>query len=242
MDGGQSSRHRLGCRALGALVLRSADPAGHRRNVPAQRDHLARQDSSPPPCARTHVSAHDDEPALAAPGAAHQLLRPGRHRLRAQVSRTPGSPRCSASANIWRSIIHRIAGVLLIADGVYHVFYVVAHSRRTPADPRPVPHVEGRHRRLGNDALLPRPAQGKAQVRPLQLRREGRVLGAGLGHRADGRHRHHAVGQGLRSATCSRAGGSTPPPPCTSTRPFWPRWRSWSGTSTRSSSIPMSIR
>jgi cytochrome b subunit of formate dehydrogenase/nitrate/TMAO reductase-like tetraheme cytochrome c subunit len=36
----------------------------------------------------------------------------------------------------WRSIIHRIAGVLLIADGVYHVFYVAftADGRRLICD------------------------------------------------------------------------------------------------------------
>jgi formate dehydrogenase gamma subunit len=41
----------------------------------------------------------------------------------------------------WRSILHRIAGVLLIADGVYHVFYVAftAEGRKLLRDLLPTP-------------------------------------------------------------------------------------------------------
>ena len=96
-----------------------------------------------------------------------------------------------------RGIIHRIAGCVLIGAGIYHLLYlaVAREGRRLLVDiaPRPRDLFDA----LGHNALLPRVEQREAQVRPLQLRGEGRVLGAGVGHGADGRHRHHDLGQGL---------------------------------------------
>ena len=96
-----------------------------------------------------------------------------------------------------RSLIHRVAGVVLIGAGVYHIFYLAMtrEGRRMIRDVAPRP--QGCLRRAGHDALLPRTQQGKAEVWALQLRGEGRVLGDGLGHGADGRDRNHDVGQGL---------------------------------------------
>ncbi len=38
-----------------------------------------------------------------------------------------------------RSIVHRVAGVVLIAAGIYHVFYLAACARGPPADSRSRP-------------------------------------------------------------------------------------------------------
>jgi len=95
-----------------------------------------------------------------------------------------------------RGLVHRIAGVILIGAGIYHLFYLAMtrEGRRLIRDVAPRPRDL---RCLGHDALLPRTQQGQAHVRPLQLCGEGGILGAGVGHGADGRDRNHDVGQGL---------------------------------------------
>ena len=124
IEGGARQRRRYGSGAMGPLVLHSAHPAGHRRHAAAQRHPVARQDSCPPP--RTGAPGH----VRMTPNQRwqHLVLLSSFFVLVvtgfALSIRTPGSPQCLALSEHWRSIIHRIAGVALIADGIYHVFYV----------------------------------------------------------------------------------------------------------------------
>ena len=62
-----------------------------------------------------------------------------------------------------RGIIHRVAGVILIAAGIYHVFYlaVAREGRRLLRDIAPAP--QRRIRRVGHHALLPRPQRARSR-------------------------------------------------------------------------------
>ncbi len=57
-----------------------------RRDVAAQRDHVAQQGNGAPQTPESDDGAHDAEPALATPRASYQLHHSGHHRLCAQVS------------------------------------------------------------------------------------------------------------------------------------------------------------
>jgi hypothetical protein len=106
-----------------------------------------------------------------------------------------------------RGIIHRVAGVILIAAGIYHIFYLAAarEGRRLLRDIAPCP-------KDAFDAWATMRyylglSTEKARIRPLQLRRESRVLGARLGNGSHGTHRHHDLGQGLgRRPACPLVG------------------------------------
>ena len=54
-----------------------------------------------------------------------------------------------------RSIVHRVAGVVLISAGIYHVFYRCGIARGTAVDSRPGAGAKGRIRCVEDDALLP---------------------------------------------------------------------------------------
>lgn len=93
-----------------------------------------------------------------------------------------------------RGILHRIAAVVLIAVSVYHVFDS-ALSRTQPPGSRSLPHSRRRARRMAESLLLSRLILSQAGICSVQLCREGRILGPGLGNVRDGRHRADAVGQ-----------------------------------------------
>ena len=96
-----------------------------------------------------------------------------------------------------RGIIHRIAGVVLIAAGIYHVFYLAAarEGRRLLYDiaPRPRDVFDA----WGTMRYYLGPRRRETKVRPLQLCREGRSTGRWCRHGSHGPHRHHALGQGV---------------------------------------------
>ena len=92
--------HRFHRRHAGCGDLRAADRAGHRRHVPAQPDHLAQQAGGTAARASGHGGAHDPEPALAAPGAAHAASSSWSLPALRSSSPTPGSRTSSAWASI----------------------------------------------------------------------------------------------------------------------------------------------
>ena len=139
-----------------------------------------------------------------------------------------------------RSVIHRIAGVVLIGAGFYHVFYlsIAREGRRLLRDIAPRP----------KDALMLAPMLyylGLSKKKP----QFGRFT---YGEKAE----YWALvwGTALMGVTGMmlwakvwvgnrwRAGGLIWLPRCTSTRRSSQRWRSWCGTSTRCFSISMFIR
>ena len=94
-----------------------------------------------------------------------------------------------------RGITHRVAGVVLIGMGVYHMVYacLTRDGRRLILDFLPAP--KDATDVLGHHALLPELERPQARVWTIQLRGESRILGAGVGRDCDGHDRHHAVGQ-----------------------------------------------
>ncbi len=83
----------------------------------------------------------------------------------------------------WRGIIHRVAGVVLMGAGIYHVFYLAAAREGRQADSA----IWRRGRRMRfdaclHDAVLPRTAQREAEVRRASTTRRrpstGRWCGA----------------------------------------------------------------
>ena len=99
----------------------------------------------------------------------------------------------SDHAFLLRGLIHRIAGVALIGAGLWHIGYLAltAEGRQLFRD---LLAAQARSDRpVGGPAVQPRPGEGQAAIRPVQLHREGGILGADLGHGADGRHRRHPL-------------------------------------------------
>ncbi len=104
---------------------------------------------------------------------------------------------CSAWGEHLRGIIHRVAGVALMAVGIYHVFYVIAarEGRRLLRDLAPRPND-------GFDALRAmRYYLGFSKVKPEFARfnyaEKAEYWALVWGHGTDGRHRRDVVGQGL---------------------------------------------
>ena len=141
-----------------------------------------------------------------------------------------------------RSLVHRISAVVMVASSLYHVAYLTLTAAGTPVPARhlvarPGPSRRGRRAEVQHGPLL-----REAAVRPVQLHREERVLGARLGHGRDGRHGHrHVVRQHVHRPP-RPSSATTSPAPSTSTRPGSRRSRSSSGTSTSSSSTPTPTR
>ena len=66
-----------------------------------------------------------------------------------------------------RGIVHRVAGVALIVLCIYHIIYAACDARWTKVGSPYGAGAERCLRCLWNDAILPGPEQGKAEVRPL---------------------------------------------------------------------------
>jgi len=94
-----------------------------------------------------------------------------------------------------RGIVHRIAGVALIAAGIYHVFYLWPHGKVGACcwTSRP-----GRRTcsMCGRDALLPGLSSRKPEFGRFTYGEKAEYW-PWCGHGADGHNGHHAVGQGL---------------------------------------------
>ena len=148
----------------------------------------------------------------------------------------------SSRAFVARALLHRLAGMVLIAAGLWHAGYLAftPQGRRLFLDL--LPRWRDRDGSVEGAALQSRLHAGKAEVRPLQLRREGRILGAHLGHGAHGRHRRDPLVREHLDGAASPSSASISPGRSIFTRPSSRPWRSSSGTSTSSSSIPTSIR
>ena len=91
---------------------------------------------------------------------------------------------------------HRVGAVLIIISAIYHLFYLtfLASQKRLPLSMLP---AEGRARHARQHPLHARREEGAAQVRPVHVPGEVRLLGRVLGHRDDGRHRLHLLVPGL---------------------------------------------
>jgi len=101
------------------------------------------------------------------------------------------SPSTNGTYGFVRSLLHRIAGVVLIAVSMIHIWYISTNSdgHRLIKDAR----LEGRYRRSRRDALRSETQRKAADVPPLLVCREGRILGTGLGSVCHGRHRPDGV-------------------------------------------------
>jgi hypothetical protein len=83
-DGGPPTRARSRCAGCAGSIFRSSCWSSAACSCTTQS--CGAPSHRPPPRAGAHRRPHDAQSALAAPHPAHQLLRPGGHRLRAQVS------------------------------------------------------------------------------------------------------------------------------------------------------------
>ncbi len=140
-----------------------------------------------------------------------------------------------------RHLLHRVAAVVLISVSIIHLFdlLLTREGRRLARDLFPtLDDVKGAWQNLSYYL-------GFSRIKPdfprFNYAEKAEYWASGLGHVRDGRNRHHAVGESVRSAIICRAGGSTSRPPSTTMRRCWRRSRSSSGISTRYSSIPMFI-
>ena len=95
----------------------------------------------------------------------------------------------SSRAFVARGLLHRLAGMVLIAAGLWHAGYLGVDAERPPAVPRPAPALARRDGSVEGPALQSRLRSGEAEVRPVQLHGKGGILGSHLGHNAYGRHR-----------------------------------------------------
>ena len=131
------------------------------------------------------------------------------------------------------ALLHRIAAVMIIISGAYHLLYLVLHgARRTLAfsmlpGPRDVGEIRDNIRYM----LGCRRSPGLRQV---QLPGEVRLLGGVLGHDHDGRHRVRALVPGLLRHATRPTGCSPRPRSSTARRPRWPcSSSSWCTSTTR---------
>ena len=152
-----------------------------------------------------------------------------------------GSRSCS-STRLVRSYIHRVAGVVLIAVSLFHVWYVIVkpEGRQLVIDMLP----DWKDVTDARDAF--RYYLGYSDQRPMFRRfsyaekTEYWALVWGMFVMADtGLMVWFKVAR--RRSRC-RDGGSMSPSRFTFTKPCWPHWPSSCGTCTGSSSIPMRIR
>ncbi len=137
-----SPRHRLACGALGAADLHCSDSARYRRHVPAQLHHLAQQGGG---------AAQDAESLMVRMTAnqrwQHLILLTSFIILviTGFALKFPDTwfAHVLGMGEQWRGIIHRVAGVILIGAGIYHVFYLAAarEGRRLIRDLAPRPRM-----------------------------------------------------------------------------------------------------
>ena len=113
-------------------------------HVPAQLHHLAQQSRRSPPHAESHDAAHDHQSALAASDSPPSFIILV---ITGFALKFPDSwfAEVLGMGEHLRSIVHRVAGVVLIAAGFYHVFYlaIANEGRRMLRDIAPRP--EGPH-------------------------------------------------------------------------------------------------
>ena len=93
------------------------------------------------------------------------------------------------SSEMFRSWSHRIAGVVLLVAGVYHIIYLLTkpEGRQLVKDFLPV--KKDLKDRGGQREVSDRAEPDQSQDRPLRLRGEDGILGRGLGHGHHGRDR-----------------------------------------------------
>jgi len=99
----------------------------------------------------------------------------------------------SARAFEWRGWIHRFAGVAILAAGGWDNRLSGVHEAGPRALPRSAPALARPHRSVGRVEIQSRSRAGEAALSAFLLHRESRVLGDGLGHDPDGRHRGDPV-------------------------------------------------
>ena len=100
-----------------------------------------------------------------------------------------------------RSLIHRVSAVVMVVASLYHVGLSAPDRPRPQAPRRPLVAWKGPARRDRDAQVQHRPVEEAARIRPLQLHREERVLGARLGHVRHGRDRdRHVVRQHVHPA------------------------------------------
>ncbi len=141
-----------------------------------------------------------------------------------------------------RRLGHRIAAVVLLGVGAYHLWYIGRYREGRQLFRDFLPRLQDLHDL--RDTLLYN--LGRSSRHPhygrFSYAEKAEYLSLIWGTILMADHRPGALVPGARSCTSCRAGGSTSPPPSTSTRPCWRFPPSWCGTSTSSSSIPTSIR
>ena len=95
-----------------------------------------------------------------------------------------------------RSIVHRVAGVVLIVVSLFHIWYVSTNPDGRQLIKDMLPDWKDVTDVREAFLLLPGVQRTAPAVPPLHLCREGRVLGVGLGHVRHGQNRTDGLVQG----------------------------------------------